>query len=138
MALKGQVNVLELVILFVISVGIFLTFFLYFINYNNYFDNAGKKLQMDFMRDVLASNIVETALKNSDSVFTYSIQKRIGNEPYKIVFNQTGLYLLTRDSISFSNVYNLNETFNFQDSSIWSLGGKVTIIKEGNNIRLIE
>ena len=58
-------------------------------------------------------------------------------EPYKIALNETGLYLFLSEYYSYSNLYNLNESLVFQPSSAWSTGGKITVIKEGNNIKLM-
>ncbi len=136
--LRGQSPVFEQVMLFAIGVGIFGGFLFFFGLYESHFTSEGRQMQLDSARYVLSLDIASLAARDGSSSVTEPVQKKAGDEPYKIRLNSTGLYLWTSEKSSWSNVYYMNELVVFEDSSVWSTGGKVTIIKEGNNIKLAE
>lgn len=138
MKLKGQILVFEQVLLFTISVAIFVTSFALFIMYQNYYVSETSGDQLGQVRDYILSHIIEIS-KNEDfeSTATLSIPRRVGNGYYKIKLSDLGINVtfwpVDEGGERFSTLYGLNETISF-GGEVVSDRGKIVIYKRGNSI----
>jgi len=138
MKMKGQMLVFEQVLIFTISVVIFITSFALFVVYQNHYSSETSHDQLIQIREYVMSNIVEIADDmDFESSVTLSIPKRVGNDFYRIRLTNQGLNITswppTNATEKFSTLYDLNQTFTFS-GTVASDRGKIIIYKKGNSI----
>ncbi len=133
---KGFSIIIEQVMLFSISVAIFLISFTVFTIYQNYFISVNTSNQLDQVTEWVSSSILGAARTgSSNSSHTISIPRYLENAVYEVELSQTGLEvrnLLNGDSRN-STLYALNETFSLS-GTVNSLKGRLTIKKELDKI----
>lgn len=136
---KGQTIVFEQVLLFTISVAIFISSFALFSIYQSHYLSMIKWDQLKGMKEYLVSNIIELSEKEEfESSVVLKIPNRIGNDFYRIRLSNAGLNIsfITGDTdYDFSPLYWLNSSYTF-GGSVMSDRGKVIIYKKGNSIKL--
>jgi len=135
---RGQSLVFELVLLFSIAVGIFIVLFGVFNMYQGHYNAVSIEDQLNSMRSIVITNVIRLSEKEGNSSVILRIPTRIGDEFYKIELTNSGLNIstLNRNLYVFSNVYNLNETFQMSGRVI-SNNGQVIINKIENKITII-
>lgn len=134
-AKKGQVIVFENVLIFTISVAIFIVCFAVFTIYQGYFTQVGISDQVSQVRDYITSHIIILAEKEGmNSSMTVKIPRTVGSEPYEITLSQSGLAVtsLVSGISRTSQVYGL--PYVFASRRIPSSRGKITIYKKANQI----
>ena len=137
--MKAQSTIIEQVLLFAISVVIFIMCFAVFMGYQDYFLSIGINDQLENTRNLIALNIIRLSEKGlADSSITIPISKNAGNEPYKIELSENGLNVTSLFSgvSKVSSLYGLGESFGFDGKAV-STAGRVVIYKKENEIRLI-
>jgi hypothetical protein len=113
--MKGQSPIFEQVMLFSISIAIFIICLSIFHIYEVYFTDIMMEDQLTGVKDFITSNILTLSKKNENFSMKLEIPGRILNQIYEI------------------NLYNLTESFEFS-GSILSSYGKHIIYKKGNKI----
>lgn len=128
--------IFEQVLLFMISVAIFIVCFALFQIYEDYYSYIAVNDQVKAVRDIISAQAIQLIKYEGLNVTTsLRIPRRIGDEYYNIRFNGTGLNV----SLSLSNVaatsdfFRLGDRFNFYGNST-SAKGEIIIYKRGNNI----
>lgn len=138
--MKAQVLIFEQVMLFVIGVGIFVVCFVVFITYQDYFLSVSVNDQLENVRNLISFNILKLSEKEDEveSFITLPISKNVVGEAYKIELSENGLNVtsLVSGISKFSNLYALNESFNFSGKVV-STVGRIIIYKKEKRIRLI-
>jgi hypothetical protein len=137
---KGQILVFEQVLLFSISIVVFITSFALFMMYQNYYLSETTQDQLTQVKEYIISSIIKLCDKNDfNSSVILSIPKTIGNSFYRISLSPAGLNVTLwpeRETGDFSTLYGLNTTFTFEPSMVVSDMGKIVIYKKGNSIIL--
>jgi len=132
---KSQAAIFENVLIFSISVAIFIMLFAVFTLYQSYFTYIAVDDQLTDVSNYFSSQVILISEKedaNSSSVFF--IPKTIGGEPYEIELRSDGLVISTMvtGTSKFSPLYNL--PYEFVPRKIPSARGKITLKKTGNQI----
>jgi hypothetical protein len=138
---KGASFAIGQVLVFIMGVGIFLTLFFIFNNYQAHFMQINTDNQLDEAMEIVISNLIKLSQKKG-STMTYirmefgegSLPERIGNDDYRISFSSKNITIETSsgDSIS-SSVYGLNESLDIS-GSVLSTSGSFVIYKSGERI----
>ena len=136
--LKGQINVFEQVMLFLISVLIFLACLMAFSSYQQYFISTGNSDQLVLVRDYIAYSIIKAseAGNETESYTTLYIPKVIGSETYIIRLSPAGLTLdmpFSKETKS-TNLYGIGSSMELGTSDVSSSYGRVILYKDGNKI----
>jgi hypothetical protein len=134
-AKKGQVLVFENVLIFTISVAIFIVAFSVFNIYQAYFTQVGVSDQVAQVRDYIVSHVMVVSAKDAvNSSVTVKIPRTVGSEPYEIILSNSGLMVtsLVTGVSKTSDMYGL--PYNFASRRIPSSRGKITIYKKANQI----
>ncbi|NIO22609.1 MAG: hypothetical protein GTN38_01095 [Candidatus Aenigmarchaeota archaeon] len=137
---KGQTIVFEQVLLFTISVAIFIASFALFSMYQSSYISTMKWDQLKAVKEYIVSNIIELSEKEEfESSVILEIPKRIGNDYYRLTLSPNGLNITfftgNIKDYDFSSLYGLNTSYTFE-GSVTSDKGKVIIYKKGNSIKL--
>jgi hypothetical protein len=131
---KGQAVVFESVLIFTISVAIFVVCYAVFTIYQySYFTPIGTSDQLGEVRDYLSSHIVAMSQREGDGWVLIQLPRYAGNEEYRIDLSENGLNISTSEAFKFSNLYNLGSSFELTGRAA-SPQGKITLKKEGNKI----
>ena len=135
---KGQTMIFEQVILFGISVAIFLILFSVFNIYQVVYTGIGNTNHLDEAREWISGNVLKVAEKSGNSTVTIPISRYIGDAVYEIRLEQTGLNLknLITNEVKYSSLYGINLTYDLSGLTT-SIKGKLTIKKEGSNIIIV-
>lgn len=139
MGKKGQTLIFEQVLLFGISVAIFLICFGVFNVYQNFFLSVGNTNQLDEVKEWITANILKVASKeDATSFLIVPIPRYVGDAVYQIELKNEGLEVknLLTNAIKSSSLYTLNETFALSGKTT-SIKGKITIKKEGKQIIVV-
>ncbi|NIO20399.1 MAG: hypothetical protein GTN76_06570 [Candidatus Aenigmarchaeota archaeon] len=136
---RGQTVVFEQVLLFTISVAIFISAFALFSMYQSHYLSMTRWDQLKGVKEYMVSNIIELSEKEQfESSVVLKIPQKIGSDYYRITLSPNGLnisFFTGTAGYDFSSLYGLNASYNFS-GSITSDRGKVIIYKIGNSIRL--
>ncbi len=134
--MKAQSPVFEQVMLFSVSIAIFILCFSMFKIYESYFTDILITDQLNGVRDFIVSNILILSKSGfADSSIALEMPKSIVNQPYEVSLSDRGINITAvaeRISVE-SGLYNLNESFRFSGSIKSSYGGHM-IYKKGNKI----
>ncbi len=138
--MKGQSRVFEQVLLFGISVAIFVACFGIFQLYQGHFSYISTNDNLVALGNVLYSHITEiTRIDNMNTSLVVSIPKDIGGERYDISINDTDLLILTKEtdqkSITRMNLIGTGLSGQYHLSGETTSGrGEIIIYKRGYNI----
>ena len=134
--MKGQSVIFEQVLLFMISVAIFIVCFALFQIYEDYYDYVSMNDQIKAVRDIISAQAIQM-IKYKDLNVTSSLRipRRIGGEFYYISFNGTGLNvsMATSNVAANTDFFRLGYRYRFLGNST-SSKGEIVIYKRGNNI----
>ena len=137
MGKKGQSLIFEQVLLFGISVALFVVMFAVFTIYQGYFLSVGGDNQLDEVKEWVSGNILKLAEKDANSSVTIPIPRTIESEAYVITADflgpNPGLKIKHPSKTKTSSLYSLNTYFSIS-GSVASVGGKIIIKKENNQI----
>lgn len=134
---KAQTLVFENVLIFGISVAIFVLCYAVFASYQLYFSGVGNIDQMNRIKNIITSNVLFLEeKKTANSSIIIKIPKKIGGQIYKIKLSNDGINVSTSDSYVFSSLYILDNSL-YISGKTTSIKGKVTIYKRGNKIIII-
>ena len=135
---KAQIMIFEQVLLFLISVAIFISCFSLFSLYQNHFSFIALNDQVKAVRDVISSQVLELARFEEMNISTrLRVPKKISGERYRMEFTGPNLTIITEEtrtsaSADFSRIAS---GYIFSGNSIRSKG-EIIIYKRGNNIIL--
>jgi len=136
--MKGQSSIFEEIILFGISVFIFITLFFVF---NSFQAQSLKTTGNDMIEEIsnyIISTIVEISAVDGDYSVIISIPERINNQPYIIVLNDTGYTLKVEPDgpVYSSNIYGIQNSggIEIEDNTIASISKKMMIYKRAGKI----
>lgn len=136
---KGQTLIFEQVMLFSVSVAIFVICFSVFSVYENYFVSVTSNNQLDEVKEWVSASILKVAEKDSaTSILTLNVPRKVGDAVYELSLSEDGLVaknLLTNTERS-SSLYDLGKEFSFSGETT-SINGKVTIKKEDKQIIIV-
>jgi len=138
--LKGATLIFEQVMLFAISVAIFLILISVFNVYQNFFVSVSGDNQLDETKEWISSNILKAAEKEDATSFhIIPIPRYISDAVYEVRLSHEGLHVreLATNSEKFSTLYSLNESFVLVPGNVTSIKGKITIKKENNQIIIV-
>jgi hypothetical protein len=137
MKTKGQTLVFEQVLIFSISVAIFVVSFALFAMYQNYYTSSSSQDQITGVKEYILSSIIKVCeKKDTNSSIVLSVPRTIGSRFYRISLSPAGLSLAIEGMASdFSPLYGLNETFDFSGRAV-SDSGKIVVYKSGTSVFL--
>ena len=133
---KSQTVIFEQVILFGIGVSIFLTCFVFFNLYQDYFVSISLNDQLGQMKSWVSSHILKlTENRDANSSVILEIPKRIGGEEYEIQLSDEGInvtsyYTKTEKK---SQLFNLSNEYKLS-GKVRSMRRRFVIYKKGNEI----
>ncbi|MBN2042378.1 MAG: hypothetical protein JW754_01075 [Candidatus Aenigmarchaeota archaeon] len=136
---KGQTIVFEQVLIFSISVAIFIAAFTLFSMYQTQYMSITTRDHLAGVKEYVMSNIIDIAKKEGfNSSLTVKIPRTISNRLYILDLNNNGLYVnMTGGGIyEFSGLGVLNDTFTF-GGQVSSDLGVIVIYKKGDKILLM-
>jgi len=137
---KGQVLILEQIVLFGMGVTIFVACFAAFSVYQSHFSAVAANDQLVETKDAVVSNILKLYQKDaSESTIKMDIPENIAGSPYIIHLGEGGLDITIQspEELSIhSSVFNLAEKVDFS-GSVTSTSGRLMIYKKGNEIILM-
>lgn len=136
---KGQTPIIETVLLFGVSITIFVILATVFISYQGFFLSANAVDQLEEVNMFVTAHILQLAVKEGvDSLVTIEIPKAIANEQYEIRAVSNGINITTHTTrkTTFTPLFNLTEKINISGDRILSRRGRVIINKQGNRIIL--
>jgi hypothetical protein len=136
---KGQSLIFEQVMLFGISVSIFLILFSVFSVYQKIYLDVGSLNHLDEVKEWISANILKIAeKKESTSFLIIPVPRYMGDSVYEIRLEESGLTVrnILTDDEKVSSLYTLNRTFSLS-GTVNSIKGKITIKKEGNKIIIV-
>lgn len=134
--LKAQVVIFENVMIFAISVIIFLSCYVVFSVYQSYYSSTAAEDQLNKVRDFLSSNIVSMTMKKGSSSVVLKIPETAGYQEYVIELSSLGLSLKTADLEKTSSLFNLNRTYDLSGKTV-STKGRISIYKKGDQIIIL-
>ncbi len=136
--MKGQSIIFEQVLLFMISVSIFIVCFSLFQIYEDYYNFIALNDQIKAVRDLVSAQVLQLIKHEGFNVSTsMRIPKRISGEFYTISFTGSGLNVSMSISkiAATSDFFRLGDKYRFYGNST-SAKGEIIIYKRGNNIIL--
>jgi hypothetical protein len=135
---KAASLVFEQVLLFLISVVIFIACFGFFQIYqsNVYFVSAND--QTKAVRDMVSSQVIElTRFEDVNSSVSMKIPKRINGESYVVLFTGRSINVTTSSGVTASmNFLSIDDSYRFSGETT-SGKGEIIIYKRGYNIILV-
>jgi hypothetical protein len=131
--LKSQVVIFENVMIFAISVLIFLSCYTVFTLYQSYYTSTAAEDQLNKVKDFISSNVISMAMKDGSSSVALKIPKTAGTQEYIIELSDSGLVLKTTDIEKHSSLFGLNRTYEFNGRTV-STKGRISIYKRGEQI----
>lgn len=133
--MKGQTAVFEEVMLFGIGVGIFITSFMIFTNYQTTSLEITTQDHMTEILNYLSSTVLEISRTQGNVSRIVSIPDKIDNNYYMISFNNDGIGIeIIPDGRNVSsNLYGIQNSPNIiiKENTIASISGKIIIYKKG-------
>lgn len=136
---KGVTLIFEQVMLFAISVAIFLVSFSVFSLYQGFYISVAHDNQLDETKEWISTSILKVAEKGgANSSLVVPLPRQIGDAIYEISLSDEGLTLrnLLTNTTKFSTLYGLSQTFSLS-GTLTSDKGKITIKKEGDQIIIV-
>jgi len=132
---KSQAIIFENVLIFTVSIAIFILLFAVFNIYQSYFTYVSVDDHLTEVGNYITSHIILLAEKgdaNSSTIIV--VPKTIGGEPYEIELLEDSLRVMTMNTqvSKFTSLYNL--PFEFVPKKIPGTRGKITLKKNGNQI----
>lgn len=133
---KSQAIIFENVLIFTISIAIFIVLFAVFTIYQSYFTYVTVDDQLTQMTSYLASHVLMLAEKGeTNTTSTILVPKTIGGEPYEIELKEDGnIEVSTLNTQATRRAYLYNLPFEFVQKKVPSARGKITLKKTGNQI----
>ena len=135
---KAQTLVFEQVLLFMISVAIFVACFGVFNLYQAHFSSISMNDQARGIRDMISAQVIQLIkFEDLNVSVKLPIPRTISGEGYFIVFNGSAINVSAPKSgvYAISDFYNLSGRYTFLGEAR-SGKGKIIIYKKGYNIRL--
>jgi hypothetical protein len=132
---KGQSRIFEEVLLFGISVTIFITCFVIFDMYQSHYSFVSINDHASSVRDMIHQHIIElTRIDSMDASIVLDIPEQISGEYYHIYINDTHITIVTEESgKSFLLELRMLGSYSFSGEAA-SGKGEIIIYKKGNNI----
>jgi len=134
---KGQSIIFEHVLLFSISVVIFIISFAVFSIYQNIFVSANSANQLDGTKEWVSAHILKVAQHDDsvESLLIIPIPQRNGDSAYDIQLTNNGLEIenIISGAKSTSTLFFLNESFTLS-GNVSSINGRVIIKREDEQI----
>jgi hypothetical protein len=137
---KGQSRIFEHVLLFGISVAIFVACFGIFQLYQSYFSSISVNDHAMAVRDMIHTHMMElTRLENLNASIVLKIPKEISGEGYRIMLNNTDIAVITEETgvTAAARLYTISEDlygdYSFSGEAA-SSKGEIIIYKRGHNI----
>jgi hypothetical protein len=125
--------------LFAVSVIIFIICFSVFSIYQGYFNGVAVDDGLTQLEAIVSSNIFKLVEKNpqTNSTIQVEIPKTIGGQQYEIELGDKTLNITTASGrVKSSGIYSLGDVYEFQGGRILSTNGKFVIYKKENRIIL--
>jgi hypothetical protein len=136
---KGQSPIFEYVLLFSISIAIFVISFSIFNIYQVHYLSVGAGNQLDEVKEWISSNILKMYEKyDTEALVIIPIPRYIDNAVYDISLKSSGLTvknLLTNET-KHSNLYGMNQSVQLEESNVKSIKGRVTVKRTQNIIKI--
>ena len=135
---KGQILVFEQVLLFGVSVAIFVACFAIFQLYQSHFGSIAVNDHTKAVRDMIYTHIIElTRFGDMNASIIVKIPKEISGEYYKVQLTDTAINITTMDSgvTATTGLQMLTEKYDFSGETT-SSKGEIMIYKKGNEIKL--
>ncbi len=136
--MHGQTIVFEQVLLFMVSVAIFVACFALFQIYETYYSTISANDHVQAVRDIVSAQVLQfTKFEGMNVSATLNVPEKIGDEGYDVIFTGSGLNVTTRITgiTATSDLFQLGNRYTFTGNST-SSEGKIIIYKRGNNIIL--
>jgi len=140
--MKAQSAVFEQVLLFTISVAIFIIALGIFQFYQSYFSSASLSDHTRAVRDIVYNHIAElTQIEDLNASFMLKIPKQLAGEYYTLKINNTEFSVVTQQTgiAAVSNISSLSLGYGGMytfSGETRSSRGKIIIYKRGHNIIL--
>lgn len=139
--MKGQTLIFEQVILFGISVAIFLILFSVFTIYQNYYLEVGGSNQLDESKEWISANILKVAEKeNATTISIIPIPRNVADAVYSIALSNNEKLLILENLLTkekkTSSLYDIGKKYTLS-GNLTSMKGKITIKKEGKLISIV-
>lgn len=134
---KGVSLIFEQVMLFMISIMIFISCFSIFRSYEMYFTDSITAEQLEGVSELIVSNIMTFSQRvDTNSTIKMTVPVYVGKEHYSINLTQRGLNLTAIDSGKnvFSPLSSINQTFSLAGGFSTMHGNEFLIYKRGNQI----
>ncbi len=133
---KSQAIIFENVLIFTISIAIFILLFAVFTIYQSYFTYVTVDDQLTQLGSFLTSHVLLLAEKGDANITAVVIvPKTIGGEPYEIELKEEGsIEISTLTTQTLKRAYLFNLPFEFIPKKIPSTRGKITLKKTGNQV----
>ena len=135
---KAQTLIFEQVLLFMISVSIFVVCFGLFQLYQSHFTSVSVNDHVKAVRDMISAQVLQLVkFDHLDVSAKLKIPKRISGEIYNMMFTGSGLNVTTGQTgiSATSDFYQLGNRYTFSGNST-SSKGEIIIYKRGYNIIL--
>jgi hypothetical protein len=136
--MHGQTIIFEQVLLFMVSVAIFVACFALFQIYETYYSTISANDHVQAVRDIVSAQVLQfTKFEGMNVSATLNVPEKIGDEGYDVIFTGSGLNVTTRLTgiTATSDLFQLGNRYTFTGNST-SSEGKIIIYKRGNNIIL--
>ncbi len=136
--MKAQTLVFEQVLLFAISVAIFIVCLALFQLYQMHFTSVALNDQVKAVKELVSAQVLEIAkFEELDGFVELKIPKTVGGESYFVLFTGTGINITTLETrtTTASDFYRLGNRYTFIGNST-SAKGEIIIYKRGYNIIL--
>ncbi len=135
---KAQTLIFEQVLIFMISVAIFIVCFGLFQLYQSYFTDVSANDQVKAVRDLISAQVLQLSkFEHLNVSAELKIPKKISGEGYDMLFTGSRLNVTIRETgiTATSDLYQLGKRYTFSGNST-SSKGEIIIYKRGYNIIL--
>ena len=136
--MKAQTLVFEQVLLFAISVAIFIVCLGLFQLYQTHFTSVAMNDQVKAVKDMISAQVLEiTKFEGLNASVEVIIPRSVGGEGYTVFFTGTGINITTLETgiTTASDFYQLGNRYTFIGNST-SAKGEIIIYKRDYNIIL--
>lgn len=141
--MKGQTRIFEQVLLFGISIAIFVTCLSIFQMYQSHFGHVSLEDQTREVGNIIQGHLMEMSrLEAFDASIVVSVPREISGESYTVFLNDTDITIVT-ETTGMKYIGRLQMISDELEGSIAGLSGRATsgrgqiiIYKRGNNIIL--
>jgi len=124
--------------MFTIAVTIFIIYFATFTIYQEYYLTSGVNDQLTEIKSYMSTHILKVAVTDANTTTLLIVPRYVANERYKVELSDNGITLTSLSSMTTqqTSLLNLNKTISFS-GQVTSGSGKITLLKRGNEIRII-